>query len=191
MRIIAGQSGGIPLRVPKGDFIRPTTDRVRTSLFDRIAARVPGAAVLDLFAGCGALGIEALSRGAARATFVERHNAAIDAIGSNLGKARLDGGEIRKADAVGVLKRLAAEGARFDLIFADPPYKNAEDDEDWGAALLRSPHLAEILAPGGLFVLETRAGDDKEAEAAAHGWAAASDTRYGTNRVWIFERAAH
>ena len=89
MRVIAGSAGGVPLLCPKGDQVRPTMDQVRAAIFSSLAERVPEARVLDLFAGTGGLGIEALSRGAAKATFVERDRKAVDCIRRNLEQTRL------------------------------------------------------------------------------------------------------
>src|SRR6201999_455124 len=118
VRVIAGHYGGRTLRAPPGTATRPTSDRVREALFSILGTRVHDARVLDLFAGSGALGIEALSRGAREATFVDAGVAAIRAIKENL-KTLGAWGEIRKADA---LKFLARDG-QYDLVFLDPPYK--------------------------------------------------------------------
>lgn len=148
MRIVGGRLARRPLRAPKGDRTRPTTDRVREALFNLLGARIDleGARVLDLFAGSGALGLEALSRGAAHVTFVERH-------GPTLGVARANARDLEvadraafsRADALAVLRRQPA--GPFGLVVADPPYDLAELPDL--PALVR-PHLA----PGGLLALE-------------------------------------
>jgi 16S rRNA (guanine966-N2)-methyltransferase len=155
MRVIAGSAGGLPLTVPKS-VTRPTTDRVREALFSSLGGRVNGAAVLDLYAGSGALGIEALSRGATSVVFVEADERACEAIRANLAKSRLsgDGAEIRRSRVVDFVSRLP-EGAAFDLIFADPPYARDEASTAELAALLAAGRLAECLREGGLFVLES------------------------------------
>ena len=152
MRVVAGSAGGVLLEVPPGDAVRPTMDRVKAAIFSSLGERVPGARVLDLFAGSGALGIEALSRDSAAATFVESDRIAIESIRRNLAKTRLEGA-VRRGDVFDFLERTAAPGS-FDLIFADPPYAKTPGARDFGADLLRAPALVRALAPGGIFVLE-------------------------------------
>lgn len=121
MRIIAGRWRGRRLKAPRGRDVRPTTDRVRESWMAALGSDVEGATVLDLFAGSGALGFEALSRGAEHVVFIERARSALDTIRANaelLGASQET--EIRRGDAVGYVKRLT-DGS-FDLAFADPPY---------------------------------------------------------------------
>ncbi|QKS00769.1 16S rRNA (guanine(966)-N(2))-methyltransferase RsmD [Sphingomonas sp. CL5.1] len=121
MRIIAGQWRGRPLVAPKGDTTRPTADRTREALFSMLASRVgsfEGLAVADLFAGSGALGLEALSRGAGHCLFVEQDKAALDALRANIAKLGATGAEVR---ATSVLS-LAQTQQPFDLILMDPPY---------------------------------------------------------------------
>src|SRR5207237_5617605 len=110
----------IPLHVPKGD-LRPTMEVVRNAIFNSLADLVPGARVLDLFAGTGGLGIEALSRGATFCQFVESDRGACETIRRNLEKTRLAGGEVASADAMRWLDRVALPSA-FDIVLADPPY---------------------------------------------------------------------
>src|SRR5262245_26587303 len=153
MRIIAGSSGGIRLTVPKSD-VRPTMDRVKAAIFSSLGERVIGARVLDLFAGTGALGIEALSRGAASATFVERDPRAVAAIERNLAQAHLVG-RIRKQDVFDFLHR-ASTAETYDLIFADPPYERSQLGPSFTSLLLRNHHLPLRLTSEGLFVLEKR-----------------------------------
>ncbi len=153
MRVVAGRLrsrrlGGLP-----GDVTRPTTDRARGGLFDWIGRRVEGAIILDLFAGTGALGIEALSRGATRATFVEREPRPRAALRQNLATLDLEGqAEVLARDALRAVAALARRGARFDLVFADPPYGS-----DWCARLLRTAALPELLPVGGELYLERNA----------------------------------
>ena len=155
MRVVAGSAGGIPLYAPRTD-IRPTMDRVKAAIFSSLGERVIGAHVLDLFAGTGGLGIEALSRGAASATFVEQNAQAVQAIRRNLEKTHLQGA-IQQADVFSFLNRSAPEAA-YDLIFADPPYAKAAGDRDFGAELLLAAGLERTLAPEGIFVLEKMPG---------------------------------
>jgi 16S rRNA (guanine966-N2)-methyltransferase len=120
MRVVAGIAGGRKLQAPAGPDTRPTSDRVREAVFSSLGSMdaVRGASVVDLFCGSGALGIEALSRGAASATFVDDDAAAIAAVRANLASTGLDGGEVVRADAV----RWLDGGAAFDLALVDPPY---------------------------------------------------------------------
>lgn len=122
MRVIAGEARGRPLRAPSGRRTRPTPDRVREALFASIAGAVPGAAVLDLYAGSGALGIEALSRGAAFAVFVDDDRAAVRTVTANLTALRLRARA--RVAAVDAARFCAAPGpeAPFDLVLCDPPY---------------------------------------------------------------------
>ncbi|MDZ7373016.1 MAG: 16S rRNA (guanine(966)-N(2))-methyltransferase RsmD [candidate division KSB1 bacterium] len=149
MRVISGTAGGIVLKTARGRWLRPTTDRARTALFDWLGGRVQGAVVLDLFCGCGALGIEALSRGAREATFVDVRREALDLVIENLTRTSFrEQGRVVHQDARGFLRKAAAEGERFDVVFADPPY-------------FRPGELAElveqvppVLRNGGLLILE-------------------------------------
>lgn len=172
MRVVAGQAGGRPLRAPAGRSTRPTADRVREAIFSMLAAvtDLEGAEVVDLFAGSGAMGIEALSRGARRATFVETGAAALAAVRANL--AALGFGPQRavvvRADAV---RWSAAGGAgAADVVFADPPY----GFDAW-------PVLLAGLAPwAALAVVETGADLDLPAQ-----WSAVRHRRYGATVVTI------
>jgi 16S rRNA (guanine966-N2)-methyltransferase len=149
MRVIAGRYGGRRLQAPPGAATRPTSDRVREALFSILGARVQDAAVLDLFAGSGALGLEALSRGAARVTFVDSAPPALRALRANLDALGADA-EVVRADAVKWL--LAASGGerQYSLVFLDPPYRTAAA---LGAAL--SDALPAVLAPDALVVSES------------------------------------
>ena len=123
MRIVAGEFRGRKLHTPKGAQIRPTTDRVREAIFSIIASHVPDASVLDLFAGTGALGLEALSRGAAQAVFVDRSTDAVRLIRANVELCRVeDRARVVQGSVVQVIQRLANQGEAFHLIFMDPPY---------------------------------------------------------------------
>jgi 16S rRNA (guanine966-N2)-methyltransferase len=154
MRLIAGSAGSVPLEVPR-DLARPTTDRVREALFGALGDLVPGARVLDLFAGSGSLGLEALSRGAVSADFVDSSGAASEVIARNLGKTRLAGGRIHRREVLAFLRGVGE--SCYDLVFADPPYARGEGERELLAALLLSPGLASSIAPGGLLILESLA----------------------------------
>ncbi len=148
MRVIAGEWRGRQLQTPHGDATRPTADRVREALFS-ILGPIEDARVLDLFAGSGALGIEALSRGAQSATFVDDATLAIRAIRANL-NALGAAADVRKADAVRFLGSASAGGAQYDLVFLDPPYRLAEQ-----LAPQLSEALPAVLAPGAVAVAES------------------------------------
>ena len=124
MRVIAGAYGGRELVAPRGRATRPTSDRVREALFSILGAQVPGARVLDLFAGSGALAIEALSRGAAEATLVDSAAAAIVAIRRNLESLGVEA-EVVKAPALRFLEGARNRARQYDLVFLDPPYRQA------------------------------------------------------------------
>lgn len=148
LRVISGTAGGLHLTSPKRHALRPTQDRIRQVIFSSLAEHVPGARVLDLFAGTGSLGIEALSRGAASATFVEQDGEAVQCIRDNLLHCHLRG-EVQKADALAFLAQARPEP--FDLIFADPPYDKVRGTLD-ESPLLEA--VAPLLAPNGFFVWE-------------------------------------
>lgn len=149
MRVIAGEAKGRRLAAPKGSGTRPATDRVREALFAIIEPRLPGAAVLDLFAGAGTLGIEALSRGAARARFVERGAEALRSLRANLATTRLaDRSTVSPGDVLGLLDGRADLGGPYDLVFCDPPFA----DVAVLTATLAHPRLPTALAPGALVV---------------------------------------
>ena len=149
MRVIAGRYGGRRLQAPPGTATRPTSDRVREALFSILGARVAGARVLDLFAGSGALGLEALSRGAAGVTFVDSAQPAIRSLRANLAALGADA-EVVRADAVRWLRGASARSRQYDLVFLDPPYRAAAA---LGAQL--SAALPPVLADGALVVAES------------------------------------
>ena len=124
--MIAGRYGGRRLQAPPGDATRPTADRVREALFSILGERVAGARVLDLFAGSGALGLEALSRGAREVTFVERAPAALKALRANLAALGADADVVR-ADALRWLRAASGGARQYDLVLLDPPYRRAAE----------------------------------------------------------------
>jgi 16S rRNA (guanine966-N2)-methyltransferase len=181
MRVVAGLAGGIPLHVPKqaGDSLRPTMDMVKNAIFNVLGDSVENTRVLDLFAGIGGLGIEALSRGATSCVFVENDRRNCEVIRRNLEKTRLRGGEVVQNEALRWLDR-SAGAAAFDLILADPPYAKNPGDHDFTPDLLRSAALQGALSPGGLFVLEHLPGAALDLGAA---WECARRKRYGATEV--------
>ena len=123
MRVIAGSARSLPLKTVPDERVRPTTDRIKETLFNMIAAKIPGARMLDLFSGSGAIGIEALSRGAVEAVFVERDRGALTCIKENLRFTKLEGrARVLYMDVFRAIPLLEAEKAPFSIIFMDPPY---------------------------------------------------------------------
>ena len=179
MRVVAGSAGGLALDVPKTD-LRPTMDVVRGAIFSSLGEFIVGADVLDLFAGTGGLGIEALSRGAASAVFVENDRRATAAIENNLTHTRLRGA-IHALDIFNYLDRLAPPAA-FDIIFADPPYAKAPGERDFAPELLRSESLRRALKPDGVFILEYLPGTKLPLE---NEWEIIRDKRYGATAVAV------
>ena len=149
MRVIAGDYRGRRLQAPPGAATRPTSDRVREAAF-MLAGPVDGADVLDLFAGSGAMGLEALSRGAERATFVEGDARAAAVIQKNLDKLRLTGARIVRADATRALAAEAAAGAKYDLVLVDPPYDSYDSLQP-----MLARYLPTLLADDGIVLVET------------------------------------
>ena len=181
MRIVAGTARGLPLTVPRGDVTRPTADRVREALFSSLGDQICGSRVLDLFAGSGALGLEAASRGAVEIIFVENHRRAIMALNQN--RQAFSGGEtgtqhleLLRVDAKRALHRLRAEGKQFNLVFADPPYGPAARD------LLDNIDLPSLLVANGRLILET---SRRETLPVPDPWSVVRDRTYGDTRVLI------
>ena len=151
MRITGGGLRSRALKAPKGTATRPTSDRVREALFNIVADECEGAHVLDLYAGTGAIGLEALSRGAVRAVFVERGKDALAALAHNVRALGVDArARIVAAPVDRAARALQLEGARFDLVFADPPYADVKSGAAVGAV---GEHVA-LLAPGATLVFE-------------------------------------
>ncbi len=189
MRIIAGKAGRIRLDVPQGSGSRPTTDRVREALFSILGDRVAGARVLDLFAGSGALGLEALSRGAKEAVFVEVADEACEVIRRNLGRAgfKPEEGRVRKGTVESFLKvPPRSEGDRYELIFADPPYKKGGVDGGGAGPLLENALLPEWLEADGRLVLEMAVEERVEP---GPGWKVVDERRYGGTNIMILTRS--
>lgn len=150
MRVIAGRAKGRPLKAVPGDATRPTTDKVKEALFSMIGPFFDGERVLDLFAGTGGLGIEALSRGAGSAVFVDASPRSIEVVRRNLEAAGMTGqAEVYRNDAARAVKALERKGASFDLIFLDPPYAMEDGDR-----LLAEIAERGLAAEGAVAVLE-------------------------------------
>jgi len=176
MRIVAGSRKGARIFAPKGHDTRPTSDRVREAAFTLIGS-VEGASVLDLFAGSGAMGLEALSRGAERAVFVESDRDAAKTIERNLEKLGLRGTMVLCADALRALAEDAQAGRRYDLVLVDPPYGSFSQMQ---TAL--ATYLPAVLAPDGLVVVETGAREEPDLPLAQR-----TSRRYGSARLTVFE----
>ena len=177
MRVIAGSAGGLRLAAPKRG-VRPTMDRVKAAIFSSLGDTVIGARVLDLFAGSGALGIEALSRGAASVLFVEEDRQSIAAIKKNLAKVNLTG-RIRQENVFDFLRRSAGM-ENFQIIFADPPYEQTKPGERYTEKLLSNEVLPQLLDSDGVFVLEKR---PNELIPAINLWDVVRARKYGATEV--------
>jgi 16S rRNA (guanine966-N2)-methyltransferase len=177
VRIVAGSRRGHRIAAPKGVVTRPTSDRVRESAFS-IIGPVEDARVLDLFAGSGAMGLEALSRGAASCLFVERDREASRVIQANLEKLRLTGAVVASRDAAAVLREERERGRTYDLVLADPPY------DEWER---HAPALGElvpaVLAPDGLVLVETAERVEPDLPLPI-----VTTRRYGSARITVFSQ---
>jgi 16S rRNA (guanine966-N2)-methyltransferase len=178
VRIVAGTHRGHTIHAPRGRDTRPTSDRVRENAFNLIGP-VDDATVLDLFAGSGAMGIEALSRGAERAVFVETDRDAVRTIERNLDKLRLRGATVLQHDAVRALAAEVATGRTYDLVLVDPPYSMYEHLQP---KLAR--YLPSVLADDGLVVVETDARIEPQLPLELR-----TSRRYGAARISLFEHA--
>jgi 16S rRNA (guanine(966)-N(2))-methyltransferase RsmD len=156
---------------------------VRDALFNSLGPRVRGARVLDLFAGSGALGLDALARGAAAAVFVEQDQRLVEGIRAALAKEGwAEAAEVWRRDAVGSVRELGSRGRTFEIILMDPPYR-----EGWIPRVLRAIRASGVLAPGGLVVAEGHWRDRPEPEP---GFIQRREARYGETAVWFFEADA-
>jgi 16S rRNA (guanine966-N2)-methyltransferase len=183
MRVIAGSAGGIRLAVPKRG-VRPTMDRVKAAIFSSLADAIIGARVLDLFAGSGALGIEALSRGAASAVFIEENAQSAEILQTNLAKTKLHG-RVRQQDVFDFLRH-ASTAERYQIIFADPPYEKMKSGELFTQKLLDNETLPRLLAPNGIFALEKR---PSEALPEMKQWHVVRQKRYGATEVLFLTKS--
>ncbi len=182
MRVIAGTAGGIKLKTPRGGAVRPTSGLVKEALFNILGPRLVGAVFWDLFAGSGAIGIEALSRGAAAALFVEQERAHLSYIEENLSRTKLAArARLIRRDVMLALLQLAREKEQADLIFTDPPYQETTVPE-----LLEAADRYRLLRPGGLIVLELFARSRFWPE----GHPAVELRRYGDTHLVFIEAAA-
>jgi 16S rRNA (guanine(966)-N(2))-methyltransferase RsmD len=171
------------LRRPKDERVRPTQDKVREAIFNILAEKIAGASVLDLYAGSGAFGIEAVSRGAKRATFVDTDGRCLAAIRGNLKTLEIPPDETRvlKSDAIKAIKRLSAEGERFHIVFLDPPYKM-----DMAKNCLITISKYDILATTCLIVAQHHR--DERVTPEEIGLSLYKERRYGDTSISIFIR---
>jgi 16S rRNA (guanine966-N2)-methyltransferase len=183
LRVVAGSAKGTKLAsVPEG--VRPLSDRAREGLFSSLGERIPDAQVLDLYAGTGAIGIEAMSRGASSATFVESSRVALEALRANLSKTRmLDRSEV-VASSVEPFLKAGPQGRRYDLVFLDPPYELGPRSLDPALAQLADGWLAE-----GFTVVLTR-GRKSSNPVIPLQWVSARQLRYGDSLVTLFREVA-
>ena len=151
MRIISGTYRGLHLASLKGGKLRPTSEQLRETLFDVLGPAVEGSAFLDAYAGSGAVGLEALSRGAREVVFIEHHRPAVELIRKNLTSLRIDSGyRLLTCAVLTGFERLAEEGARFDFVFLDPPYDAIREYH----SALRQLGRSQMLAPVALVIAE-------------------------------------
>ena len=185
MRVLAGALKGRRLVTPRGSTTRPTADQVRLALLDTLTPHLPDARVLDLFAGAGGVGFEALSRGAAHVTFVERDPRAVGALRTNveaLGLAAQT--RVERFDVRTALERLERDGLKFDIVFLDPPY-----DEDLVAPTLERLATLSLVPPDGLVIAQHLT---KRAPAAVVGRLTAFRTRrFGETTLTFFKAGGY
>jgi 16S rRNA (guanine966-N2)-methyltransferase len=177
VRIIAGSRKGHRIAAPRGAQTRPTGERAREALFSMLGP-LEDAAVLDLYAGSGALGLEALSRGARRCVFVDSNRASCRAVEQNLARLELTGALILCREVLDVVREEARAGRRYDLVFADPPYGTWREREPRYAELLPS-----VLADTGALAVETDARTQPDLPLEL-----VTSRRYGAARITIFRR---
>ena len=177
MRVITGLARGRKLKEPAGDSIRPTSDMIKESIFNIVQFSVEGRRVLDLFAGTGQLGIEALSRGAREAVFVDQAQAAIRLVEENLASTKLEGGITVRSAADSYLR----SGEKFDLIFLDPPYDSGLLDK-----MLKIVQQIDILNENGIIVAESTL--EKSLPEMEYPYEKLREYRYGKVKITIYTR---
>ncbi len=156
MRVIAGSKRSIPLYSLPGEQTRPTTDRIKETLFNMIAGDIPDAVFLDLYAGSGQIGIEALSRGAKSAVFCDNNHQAVSVIGKNLAKTGLNNkATVFACDAMTALQKSSSRGLKFDIIYLDPPYAAMTEEK-----ILVAIRKLDLLAENGYIIIEASADRD-------------------------------
>lgn len=185
MRVITGTAKGLQLKAPAGFETRPTADRVKESIFNILGNIVYEADVLDLFAGTGNLGIEALSRGAKHATFIDHNTKSIQTIRENLHYTKLfQSARVLQSDADKALSQLIRAGIRFDMIFCDPPY-----NKGFVSSMVKCFMEYPVLASGGILVLEHSKHEIPELNTSALEWKRTE--KYGETLVSFFRQNIH
>jgi 16S rRNA (guanine966-N2)-methyltransferase len=156
MRIITGRARGLKLTTPKNYNVRPTSDRVKESLFSILAGKISESRILDAFAGTGNLGLEAWSRGAEQVVFIDESITSLKLVKTNIAKAHAENeAKIIKGNALNIIEALYKKGEKFDIVFSDPPYDKGLNEKIY-KKLLDNP----ILKSGGTLVLEHSAGEN-------------------------------
>ncbi len=180
MRVISGSAKGRPLKAVPGNGTRPTTDKVKEAMFSIIGPYFDGGHVLDLFAGTGGLGIEALSRGMEHGVFIDMEYKSIEVIKSNVQSARLtEQAEIYRNEAGRALKVLQKREATFDLVFLDPPYRMKN-----GIELMQEMHERGLLNPGATIVLEFETGHPYPTE--CQHFIGVRQAEYGDTTLYVY-----
>ena len=186
MRVIAGTARSLPLSTPQGLDTRPTTDRIKETLFNILQPNIPDCVFVDLFSGSGGIGIEALSRGAASARMVDAARPSCAMARQNLERSRLSGGSVVQSDCLQFVKR---DAGKYDYIFADPPYAKAIGDRDMIAELM-TDRLHELLTDDGYFIAEAQVGygvgDIHTRE--FPGWELIDERTYGKNTILFYRK---
>ncbi|MCL9663560.1 16S rRNA (guanine(966)-N(2))-methyltransferase RsmD [Paenibacillus hunanensis] len=180
MRVISGSAKGRPLKAVPGNGTRPTTDKVKEAMFSIIGPYFDGGQVLDLFAGTGGLGIEALSRGMEHGVFIDMEYKSIEVIKSNVQSARLtEQAEIYRNEAGRALKVLQKRESTFDLVFLDPPYRMKN-----GIELMQEMHERGLLNPGATIVLEFETGHPYPTE--CQHFIGVRQAEYGDTTLYVY-----
>jgi len=180
MRVVAGEARSIPLEAPKGDGTRPTTDRIKETLFNILGPEIAGSRFLDLFAGSGQMGIEALSRGAKEAVFIEKNKKVLPIIERNLTKTKFS--DCSKVISGDVLNSFSSLSGTFDYIFADPPYAS-----DIYASVLQAVGEKNLLSPKGILITECSM-DFSEEELSSEELILYRVKEYKTNKHLFYRR---
>lgn len=184
MRVIAGKARRLQLVTPEGLSTRPTSDQIKETLFNIIQSEIPGACVLDLFAGSGGIGIEALSRGARYACFVDNSKEALRCIRENLNHTKLaDYATVYASDYLNALAKMQTEKRRFDLVFMDPPYEHGYEVE-----ALRYLAASELLSEDAVIIVEASAKTSIE-EIDGLGFRVDRIKEYKTNQHWFLSKS--
>ncbi len=181
MRVIAGKARGTRLSSVKGLSTRPTGDRVKEALFNILGQKVAGSSFLDLFAGSGAIGLEALSRGAEQVIWVDADRACCAQIRKNLARTKLAGGTVYASDVFAALGRLEKQGQKFDIIFLDPPYNRGLAEK----TITRLAHTA-LLKAGGIIIAE--ASKKEEGPPSVSKLCLEQVRTYGETALWFYRR---